>query len=104
LQSEDELIDFAVNLSTEDWSRLCTQLMWLHRRGGLADELPPVLNGVADLAVDHESWSQVRRRVRVLRLAKSRQDKAEREANAEQGRREYMRVYMSRRRRKDRRL
>lgn len=100
LRTRDELIEWAVNLPGEQWAAVTTQVAWLHRRGGLPDDVPVLLEGVADIVIDSDEWIKVRKDVKRLRTIKYRKERTARLAAAEERRRLYMRSYMARRRRR----
>lgn len=88
-------------LSGKDWHHLTTQVSWLRRRDELTEEhVPTKLKAITEQFLDPDEWRRVRLEVSKLRRALYRQrTKEERTAKIER-RRDYMRVYMAKYRRK----
>lgn len=96
--TESDVVELAVSLRSDEWRALTTQVAWAHRQG---NPLPSVFAEVEDIVMDRDSWRDIRTRVKKLRMENARKAKAERQRKAEERRRDYMRAYMSRRRRKE---
>ena len=88
-------------LSGADWRRLTTEISWLRRRGTLTeDDVPRKLRVITEQMLDPDEWRRVRIEVGRIRRALYRQRTKERRTAQIERRRDYMRTYMAKYRRK----
>ena len=99
MTTEEDIVRWGADLPGPEWRRLTTAMSWLHRRGSDLTDVPPELKGVAHIVIDSETWDKLRRRVRTIRHQAYRDGRKAQLEAAELRRRDYMRVYMTNRRR-----
>lgn len=101
LTNEDDLVDYAANMSGRNWKSLTAKVSWLLRkRETTPEDVPPELRPVSDLVLDPETWERIRNRISKQRRAYHREVAKAKKESAILRRRAYMREYMARRRKK----
>ena len=101
LTTERDCIEHMARLSGKDWRDFTTLISWRRRKDDLSeDDIPKSLKAITEQVLDPEEWHRIRQEVSKLRRSLYRQRvKEERSAKIER-RRDYMRSYMAKYRRK----